>query len=115
MARIQLSDLKSHRRPFEPVDPSRDTFDERFRPIDPLRDYLNRDKGTPVRPGYQERFLDPSKVISQGGLPPSVNAPPPRTAPPLASQAVPVGAPVGPAGAPTLSQMLLKLYGGSNG
>lgn len=110
MARIQLSDLKSHQRPFEPVDPSRDTFDERYRPIDPMRDYLNRDKGTPVRPGYQERFGDPSKVISQGGLPPSVNAPPPRTAP-----LAPVGAPVGPAGAPTLSQMLLKLYGGSNG
>ena len=80
MARTTLGDLQSRKRPFEPenpsaIDPSKEV-DYRF--PDPIRDMINKQyQGTPVQPGYQERFGDPSKVISQG-VPPSLNQPMPK-------------------------------------
>ena len=42
-----------------PQDPSRDNFDQRF------RGRGSRERSYPVPPGYQERFGDPTKVISE--------------------------------------------------
>jgi len=51
-----------------PVDPSVDTFRQRFAPFssDPVGDYIEQQPppGRPVMPGTRERFLDPSKVIA---------------------------------------------------
>lgn len=62
-----------------PQDPSKNT------PLDMEREQQFM-RGYPVPPGYQERLRDPSKVISETqpnpNLPPSLNAPPPRTAVP---------------------------------
>jgi hypothetical protein len=77
-----------------PVDPSADTFRKRFEPFssDPIGDkiieQLNQQRrlpGTPVAPGYQERYGDPTKVISEADTgtksDASSNAPAPMTAP----------------------------------
>lgn len=70
MARTTLADLQSRMAREAPQNPSA---------VDPIGDMIRQQdfmRGTPVRPGYQERLGDPSKVIS--GVPPSLNAPPPR-------------------------------------
>lgn len=55
-------------RELRPQDPSADTFDQRFRGENynsPIR--YPKERSYPVRPGHQERFLDPTKVISDAG------------------------------------------------
>jgi hypothetical protein len=117
MARITLGDLRPQRNRLNPADPSRDTFDQRFNPNDVLREYLDQQRGLrPVRPGTQERFGDPSKVISQDtqpplSVPPSLGMPMPRTAQLVgrqASDAPPVGVPSGPSGTPTSDEEIVQ-------
>ena len=56
-----------HRYPMlRPADPAADTFDARFGAWDDIQQLLQlqRQQGVPIRPGTQERFGDPTKVIS---------------------------------------------------
>ena len=80
MARTTLGDLESRMRMrgrLTPEDPSAPTFNERWSPVDPIpqfEDEIRKRERTPgYVPGYQERYGDPTKVISD--LPPSLNAP----------------------------------------
>lgn len=63
-----------------PKDPAENTFRQRFAPFssDPIGDFIEEQRlqgrGTPVRPGTQERFGDPTKVISEN-IPPQLGAP----------------------------------------
>lgn len=73
MAR-EFDELRSMQRPRLRVrDPSTDTFKQRYAPFGTIDDVLDDDPGSPIRPGTRERFLDPSKVISQN-IPPSPSA-----------------------------------------
>ena len=74
MAR-EFDELRSMQRPRLRVqDPSGDTFKQRYAPFGTIDDLLDpSDQGKAIRPGTRERFLDPSKVISQN-IPPSPSA-----------------------------------------
>ena len=74
MAR-EFDELRSMQRPrLRTQDPSADTFKQRYAPFGTIDDLLDEsDRGKPIRPGTRERFLDPSKVISQN-IPPSPSA-----------------------------------------
>src|SRR5678816_2097535 len=60
--------LNPRMRRVNPVDPSVDTFRQRFAPFssDPVGDFIEQQPspGRPVAPGTRERFLDPTKVIA---------------------------------------------------